>query len=149
MRLLNTIIPTVRLSTVVFTVIIFSQLACKKENTDIPGEPVKNITGTWRVVKLLRNNIDLTTYLDLSGFSIEFKEDGTYTISNQLPFIVDLPGKWKLDDPLRPFAISFEPQGGTAVSSNFNYPVVKGQRQMVLVFSPGCEKNSYEYTLQQ
>jgi hypothetical protein len=149
MRLLKMIPKNARLMTAFMLMLFIGQLACKKENTNIPAEPEKKIIGTWHVVKLLRNKIDLSTYLDLSGFSIDFKEDGTYTIVNALPFVVDQPGKWKLDDPLRPFAISFEPTGGTAVSSNFNYPVVKGVRQMVLVFSPGCSKNSYEYTLQQ
>lgn len=149
MRLLKIIPKSVRMLTVALTVLLMAQLSCKKENTAIPGEPEKKITGTWHVVKLLRNKIDLSAYMDLSGFSIDFKEDGTYTITNQLPFIVNKPGTWTLDDPLRPFSISFQPTGGTAVSSNFNYPVVKGKRQMILVFSPGCTKNAYEYTLQQ
>jgi len=149
MRLLKIIPQSLRLLTVMLAIIFIAQLSCKKENTDIPAEPIKEITGAWHVVKLLRNNIDISAFVDLTGFSIEFKEDGSYTVSNQLPFIVTKPGTWTLDDQLRPFSISFVPQGGTAVSSNFNYPVVKGKRQMVLVFSPGCNKNSYEYTLQQ
>ena len=138
-----------RLLVLAFVVLALGQLACKKEKTDIPAEPEKKITGLWHIVKLTRNNIDLSAYMDLSEFAINFKEDGTYTIVNKLPFIVNKDGNWALDDVLHPFAIAFTPAGGTAINSNFNYPVVKGKRQMILVFSPGCNKNSYEYTLQQ
>lgn len=123
-------------------------VACHRENTAIPTEPDKDITGSWHVVKIVRNNIDISAYVDLTKFSVTFKDDKTYTIDNQLPFIVSKNGNWSLDDVKYPQKISFTPQGSTAATStNLNYPVVQGKRQMILVFSPGCVKNVYQYTL--
>ncbi|MDO9374701.1 MAG: DUF5004 domain-containing protein [Bacteroidota bacterium] len=121
--------------------------SCKKENTATPAEPVKEITGSWRIIKALRNGTDLTTRFDFSAFRIKFS-DGNYTIENPVPFIVNKPGTWKFDDPVYPFNISFR-TGSDSATSAIQYPVVGGVRNLVVSFSPGCQSNIYEYTLQK
>jgi Domain of unknown function (DUF5004) len=133
------------ISVIIFILIGFS---CKKENTTIPPEPVKAINGSWKIVKALRNGTDLTARFDFSSFRITFS-DSTYSIENMVPFIVSQNGKWSFDDPQYPFKISFVTQGGLSKSSDMLYPVVKGVRNIVISFSPGCTLNTYQYTLEK
>src|SRR5690606_41739814 len=78
-------------------------------------ETVKDITGSWKVIRLTRNGADLSQRLDLSDFRIQFNTDGSYTLAEQLPFIADAPGTYKLSDPQYPFALVLQPEGGQAV----------------------------------
>jgi hypothetical protein len=132
------------------TVLIFLMvnLSCKKENTMIPPEPVKGINGNWKIIKALRNGTDLTNRFDFSAFRISFS-DSAYTITNPVPFIVSKNGMWSFDDPVYPFKMSFKTQSDPSVSSTIEYPVVKGVRNIIISFSPGCSLNTYQYTLQQ
>ena len=122
--------------------------SCKKENTDVPAESVKSISGSWKITRALRNGTDLTSRFDFSAFRINFS-DSTYTLTNPLPFIVSKNGSWKFDDPQYPFRLSLKQLNDTAKTSEFSFPVVKGVRNMIISFSPGCRLNSYQYTLQQ
>ena len=135
----------ISLSLLFFLLLTFS---CKKENTTIPGEPVKEIGGSWKIIKALRNGTDLTNRFDFSAFRIKFA-DSSYTIENPVPFIVGKNGKWSFDDPTYPFKMSFTAQSDTAVSSSIQYPVTDGVRNIIISFSPGCTLNTYQYTLQK
>lgn len=135
----------ISISVLIFVLIGFS---CKKENTTIPPEPQKTINGSWKIIKALRNGTDFTTRFDFSAFRINFT-DSTYTVENMVPFIVSKNGKWKFDDPVYPFKISFAVQNDAEKSSGMLYPVVDGVRNIVISFSPGCTLNTYQYTLQK
>ena len=128
--------------------ILLAVASCKKENTDIPAEPVKTIAGSWKIIKASRNGTDLTTRFDFSAFRINFT-DSSYTLTNPVPFIVSKNGKWSFDDPQYPFKLSLTAQNDTAKTSEFSYPVVNGVRNIVVSLSPGCRSNTYQYTLQQ
>ena len=135
----------ISISVIIFMLIGFS---CKKEIAIIPPEPVKTINGSWKIVKALRNGTDLTARFDFSAFRINFT-NSDYTIENMVPFIVSQNGKWSFDDPQYPFKISFVTQSGLNKSSDMLYPVVKGVRNIVISFSPGCTLNNYQYTLEK
>jgi hypothetical protein len=123
--------------------------SCKAEKSFPVKESVKDITGSWQVIRATRNGTDLTGIIDFSKFRVNFKE-GAYTIENPLPFLVNADGKFALDDPEYPFKITFTATGAAApVSTPFNYPVVNGKRQLSITFSPGCPNNSYVYVLQK
>jgi hypothetical protein len=122
--------------------------SCKKENTAIPEESVKGIEGSWKIVKALRNGTDLTSRFNFADFRIKFA-DSSYTIENLVPFIVSKNGRWSFDDPTYPFKMIFKAGADTAVTSNIQYPVVKGVRNIIISFSPGCTLNKYQYTLQK
>jgi hypothetical protein len=96
----------------------------------------------------LRNGTDLTARFDFSAFRLKFT-DSTYTIENAVPFIVSKNGKWSFDDPLYPFKISFTPQNDTEKQTDILFPVVKGVRNIIISFSPGCKLNTYQYTLEK
>jgi len=136
-----------------FTALLFGAvlLASCKKNNDVPfTEPAKSVAGKWQIVKASRNGTDLMPYVDFSQFRLNFNDDSTYTIDNLLPFIVSKKGAYSLDDPKYPFKISFRQDGSTApITTNFSYPVVNGKRQISLSFSPGCTKNSYQYTFER
>lgn len=127
--------------------------SCKTDRIKPFSEPVKDLTGTWKITKATRNGTDLSTVLDsnvysLSKFSIVFT--GTsYTISNPLPFIVSANGTYSLDNPQYPFQITFTPTGAAAASAPFTYPIVNGVRVLTLVFYPGCGQNTYSYSLEK
>lgn len=137
-----------RSSFLFIAVITILMASCKAEKVLPVNEAVKDISGSWQVVKATRNGTDLTSIIDFSQFRINFK-DGGYTMLNKLPFLVNNDGKFSLDDPQYPFKITFTANGGQAVSTPFTYPVVNGKRQLSITFSPGCPNNSYVYVLQK
>ncbi len=122
--------------------------SCQKENTKVNAEAPKDITGSWKIVSVTRNGVDITNYFDFSSFRIQFKEDGSYIIGHEVPFVVAKDGTWSLDDGAYPLRISFVQQGGSqAFVNEFEYPVVEGMRRIILKGSPGCTKNTYQYAL--
>ncbi len=125
--------------------------ACNKENKVAFQEPVKEVSGAWKIVALVRNGEDLTSRLKFSDFSVVLNEDGTYQLDGKWAFIVRQNGTYTLNDPQYPFNITFSPVGDSTIkrSARLNLPVRKGKRQMQLTFSLGCEKNTYTYTMER
>lgn len=123
--------------------------SCQKDLVKLVESP-KDISGTWKIEKVVRNKEDLTSRLDLSSFSIIFNSDNTYSLQGQFPFIVNNGGTFTLDDPQYPFNIGFQEQNSTTKTSiKFNYPIVGAQRHIILTISPGCSSNTYEYTFKK
>lgn len=119
---------------------------CKKEAKGVLDESVKDISGSWKIVKLIRNGEDMTERIDLSKFRIIFNADNSYTLESQMAFVVDEPGTYQLDDPQYPFGLILKPQNATAGTNvTFQFPVVGGRRQLSLTLSPGCSSNTYQY----
>lgn len=126
--------------------IIFS--SCKTEKESLV-EPVKNFTGTWKISKVVRDQVDITPWIDTTNFTLVLNSDNTYTLSNSnIPFVANSSGNWSVDDPAYPYHISFLVAGTDTATANFLTPVDKGKRSMVISFSPGCISNTYVYTLQ-
>ncbi len=125
--------------------------SCADELSNIAHEePTKEITGSWKVIKLTRNGEDLSQRLNLNDFRIEFKEDGTYTIAERLPFVLEGSGAYALSDPQYPFSVLMTAEGtDEEVPVNFQYPVVKGKRQLNLTFSLGCSSTTYQYSFER
>ena|SRR6186713_1912317 len=123
--------------------------SCKIEEIAPITEAPKNVSGSWKIVKATRNGTDITTAFDFTQFRIKFDSTESYTLTNTLPFLVNKNGKYKLDDPAYPFKLTMVPDGGSVVSTAFNYPTTAGIRQLSLTFVPGCELNSYIYTLER
>lgn len=113
-----------------------------------PAESVKNLNGKWRITHVTRNGADLTARFDFTKFRLTFT-DSAYTIDNQVPFVVNKNGFWSLDDPQYPFNIKFVPKDSTSKNLGFLYPIVNGRRNILMTFSPGCSKNSYQYTFEK
>lgn len=124
--------------------------ACKKQPAVPFREPIKDITGSWEIIKLTRNGEDLTSRIDLSKFRLLFNKDSTYSFEGNFPFIVSQPGTYSLDNPQYPFHISFTTKDKTIKDTlNFVYPIVNGQRQISLNISPGCSSNTYNYVFEK
>jgi len=131
--------------------LVFSSCTKFSDNypTDIK-ESVKELNGTWRIIRASRNGTDISTLFDFSKFKLQFNSDNTYKIENYLPFLVKLDGTWSLDDPHYPFNLVFKENGSVdPMVSGFNYPIVNGKRQISLSFSPGCHSNIYTYVLEE
>jgi len=128
--------------------------SCKTDKINPISEPVKDISGSWKIIKATRNGSDLTALVDsniysFSKFRINFS-GGKYTVTNPLPFIVSQSGTYSLDNPQYPFQITFSATGSTTpASTSFTYPVVGGVRVLTLVFAPGCPQNTYSYSLEK
>lgn len=122
--------------------------ACRTEKVLPQKEALKDIAGSWQVIKATRNGTDLTAIIDFSGFKINFTSTG-YALVNKMPFLVEQDGTFALDDPEYPYKITFTAAGKTPVATAFTYPIVNGKRQLSLTFSPGCTNNSYVYVLQK
>jgi len=142
----HVIIPVVFLAAAILTL-----SSCEDEISDVATtEAVKDITGSWKVVQLTRNGEDLSQRLDLTNFRISFNADGSYTLAEELPFIADAPGTYKLSDPQYPFALILQPEDASEeVEATFQFPVVKGKRQLSLSFSLGCESNAYQFNFER
>jgi len=135
-------------SLLIFTAVCVAGLfACKPERLITPSEPIKNLSGSWAIIKATRNGTDITSRFDFSHFRLNFS-DSSYTIDSLVPFVVSRNGKWAFDDPQYPFNISFKATDSSAKSSPLLFPVVNGKRNVIITFSPGCNLNSYQYTLQ-
>lgn len=140
---------------IVFLMTILSVMigsSCKTEKTQIVTETVKDISGSWKIVKVVRDGTDITMYngLDFSQFRVNFSNN-TYALVNKLPFIVSQDGTYTLNDPQVPTQITFTPAGSAAVTTTFDYPITVGVRTINLTFTanPGCNNNSYVYSLQK
>ena len=129
-------------------IIGLSVTSCKTEKIVPVKEPLKDITGNWQVIKATRNGTDLTSLVDFTQFRLNFSSN-SYTLLNQLPFLVNKNGAFSLDDPQYPFKITFTATGGQPVSTAFTYPIVNGKRQLSITFSPGCANNTYVYVFQK
>jgi hypothetical protein len=129
-------------------VVVLMAAACKTEKVLPQQEALKDISGSWQVIKATRNGTDLGGLVDFSQFRMNF-DGSSYKLMNKLPFIVAQDGAFALDDPQYPYKITFLAAGGTPVSTGFTYPIVNGKRQLSFTFSPGCTNNSYVYTLQK
>ena len=137
-----------------FALLLLAVASCKVDKIKDVTEPVKDISGSWRIIKATRNGTDLTTVVDtniysISKFRINFS-GGKYTITNPLPFLVTGDGTYALDNPQYAFTITFSATGSTTpVSTAFSYPIVDGTRVLNLVFSPGCPQTTYTYSLEK
>lgn len=120
----------------------------KDPNNYSTDEFEKSLDGNWRINKVTRNGIDITKSMDFSAFRIAFAADKTYKIENYLPFLVKNSGTWDIDDPQYPTTLTFKETGvQDSHISDFEYTIVEGERQITLVFSPGCQANVYMYVL--
>jgi len=114
-------------------------------------EPQKDLNGTYKIIKITRNTVDITQYVDSSGFRLTLATDNTYTLqSNNIPFIVNSNGNFSIDDPQYPYNLSFTPTDSTKTFvGSIGTPVSKGVRNLEVTFSPGCHANSYVYTFEK
>jgi hypothetical protein len=121
-------------------------VSCKNEVADlITEEPVKDITGTWRIVSLSRNGEELSERLDLSKFKIIFNADGSYTLQDKMAFTVSGPGSYTLNDSQYPSGLILTEEGKAPEKMTFQFPVIAGKRQLSLTLNPGCPGNTYQY----
>ncbi|MBB4034337.1 hypothetical protein GGR21_000222 [Dysgonomonas hofstadii] len=122
----------------------------KDQSPTIQGESIKDISGSWKIVKASRNSVDITSSFDFSKFRLNINQDNTYSIDDYLPFLVRDNGTWNTDDAHFPFKLSFqEANAPEPIVSILNYPVSEGKRVIKLTFTPGCHSNSYTYELER
>jgi hypothetical protein len=113
-------------------------------------EAEKNLSGTWNLVSVTRNDEDITSDINVSSFKLNLNEDGTYNIENYLPFMVENPGTWSIDNPYYPFQLRFkENDTNDTTQVELHYPSVDGQRKLRIELSPGCSSNKYVYILER
>lgn len=122
--------------------------SCNKNEVLGLTEPIKSINGTWKISQATRNGTDLTNGFNFSHFKINFA-DSAYSIDNLVPFAIEENGTYQFDNPQYPFKILFHEQDSSVKEFNIQYPIVNGVRNIILTFSPGCQSNSYQYTLQK
>lgn len=139
---------------VMAAVIGFAAASCDSykdnETPDKFVEADKNLSGAWQLVKVMRNNVDITNTMDFSNFRLHLNEDGHYRLENRLPFPVRHDGIWSVDDPAVPFMLSFTEDGAIgSMEVGIQYPIVQGVRQLSITHSPGCGSNKYEYLFEK
>jgi len=124
--------------------------ACEDDMSSITSqEAFKDITGSWQVIQLKRNGEDLSERMNLHDFRMDFKEDGTYSLAEKLPFLTQGTGNYELNDPQYPFSLILTSEQQESHTVKFQFPVVDGRRQLSLTFSLGCTSNSYEYNFER
>ncbi len=118
---------------------------------DVLVEPQKDLNGTWKIVQVTRNTIDITEYVDSEGFRLILSNDNSYELqNNNIPFVVNSNGSWMVDDPQYPYNLSFNPTDSTnTFTGRIGTPVAKGLRNLEVTFSPGCRANTYVYTFEK
>lgn len=129
--------------------LVFVASSCQRSGGPL-AEPVKDLSGTWKLSKVLRNSGDITEWLDIANFRIRLQDNNAYTIEgNNIPFVVEGNGQWAVDDPAYPYNLSFTPSGGQTVTAEVGATVIKGQRALNVNFSPGCYSNQYVYVFEK
>ncbi|WP_158534908.1 DUF5004 domain-containing protein [Mucilaginibacter hurinus] len=131
--------------------------SCKTERLKIQPESVKDITGTWKVVKAVRNGsaifnadgLNVNYGVDYAGFRVNFNSDKTFKLSNNIPFVQNSNGTFSLDNQDYTTLITLKGEGEVPVTANFNYPFAVGKRQLIINFNSGCFRNTYQYTLEK
>ena len=118
-------------------------------SADSYSEAPKEMSGTWQLKTVSRNGSDISDAMDFSQFKLHMNSDNTYSLENYLPFIVEENGTWAVDDPVYPFALTFQEEGGEPVTVEISYPIVEGKRNITLTLSPGCYSNSYVYAFEK
>lgn len=134
-----------------FALITSGIVSCER-NVELINEPVKNISGTWKLSKVLRNSSDITEWVDSGAFRITLQDNNAYTIEgNNIPFVVNSNGKWAVDDPQYPYNLSFTPDNdaNNTITAEIGAAVIKGQRSLNVNFSPGCRSNQYVYVFEK
>lgn len=118
------------------------------ETPDKFVEADKNLSGTWQLTGVKRNDIDISSSMEFTKFKLHLEEGGRYSLENRLPFPVREDGSWKVDNPEYPFQLTFteDNTAGESEEVEIRYPIVDGRRQLCITHTPGCEYNSYEYT---
>ena len=117
---------------------------------DIYEEVPKQLDGTWKLKRVVRNGMDITELMDFSRFRLVLKSDSTYSIEHYLPFLVRKDGTWSIDDPTYPFFLTFREEGQTGTArTDITYPILDGKRHITLTISPGCSSNSYTYSFEK
>jgi len=122
-----------------------------EERSEGPAiEHVKDLSGSWKVVEVSRNNVNITSFIDFGKFTLNLYEDNTYSIENFMPFMVKGSGTWGIDDPLYPYYFTIQETGGDPITSSFSFPVVKGKRRIILTMTNiGCADNKYVYSFEK
>lgn len=114
------------------------------------SEPIKDLSGVWKISGVTRNAIDISNQMDFSQFRLNLNADGTYSIDNYLPFVVKENGTWKTDDPQYVYSLSFQENSATEpMKVDINYPISNGVRNMQISLSPGCSSNAYVYSMER
>lgn len=135
-------------------VLPFLLFACNTFDDDTnpydTSEPLKDLSGTWKLESVLRNDIDISDEMDFSQFSLYLDPSGTYHIDNYLPFVVHNDGIWSVNDPKYPFRFSFLENGSSDTTNiEISYPITNGERSLSIVFSPEKSCNMYKYNLKR
>jgi len=134
---------------VISSFIVFGCDTFKEESEGSGIEPVKDLKGSWKIVAVTRNGVDIYQIINFKDFRLNLNEDNSYTIDSYLPFLVKNNGSWNIDDPLYPNFLTFQESGSEAKTASFSYPIVEGKRRIILTLSPGCVNNIYVYSLER
>lgn len=131
------------------------------DNIKIPGDAITDypiiIGGTWKIGKVLQNNVDITSSYDFSSFLLTLNYTGetpsTFAISdNKTPFASINPpvnnftqGTWEFDNPIYPSEIHLKSASSAIIKIQ---PVfAKNNTHLDIEFQMDCSNNKYVYQL--
>ena len=143
------------ISIIIISLLIFS---CEDEayiNPDGFTEKTIDISGSWKLDKILQNGNDITDFVNVQDFELNF----SYDISNKpwffditksgVPFATELSsGSWEFDDITYPTEINFTDHVRVNVVAKIaDLPLVPQRNVLVVEFQSDCSDNVYVYTL--
>lgn len=137
-----------------FAVMYAAMVSCStfssEEDSYKAIEPLKDLSGVWTIETVSRNGVDITNDFDFSKFKLKLNDDGSFKMENYLPFVVKTDGTWTIDDPTHPFHIVFKEEGSAEPTSvELKYPIIDGERSLLISLSPGCYTNTYVYKMKR
>ncbi len=126
--------------------------SCEDQEINIPDgalqEHTVDITGVWKVKKVLLNNVDISQIFDFDQISLTLKMNQMPTDfeieTGTAPFPVQNGGRWEYNDPAYPTSMVFISDGGEE-SVQFATPPISGESFFTVSFSLGCADNLYTY----
>ncbi|MBK8501369.1 MAG: DUF5004 domain-containing protein [Saprospiraceae bacterium] len=126
--------------------------SCEEQQIEIPDGALKehtvDLAGTWKVKRVLLNNVDITSVFNFDQISLTLMMDQAptdFTIeTGTAPFPVRTAGKWQYNDLAYPTSMQFEAQS-EKYSVSFAAPPISGDTSFKISFSLGCRDNLYTY----
>ncbi|WP_411031231.1 DUF5004 domain-containing protein [Spongiimicrobium sp. 3-5] len=127
----------------------------EKINPDGLVEYTVDISGTWSVVSVTQNDVDITGLFDFQSLNLEFVYDGDtpssfkMTKTSGVPFPFSMAdGDFTFDDLTYPTELAFSGNQSTSIKLAA-VPLISNGSNMQLAVNYGCADNSYVYTFKK
>lgn len=122
--------------------------SCGRGTPLTPGA-MASIPGTWKIVKAVRNQDDITAGSDFGGSLITLDADGTYSLGKTAPFVVTSNGSWAASARPGGYSVVLKPRQDDPTGTYEMWYDTSGDRKNITVNFTTAGSNAYQYILER